>query len=547
MKFFFWFIMMAPGFLYAQTIGNFQSFSFEDITPVWTHFSYDSTLVGHQISNPRAVVGFDGYSHVFTSSDIELEPLIHNGYYYKVSRTLYDVDISGGLIEKIDLNTGKIVWKKSFDLRTSNNREFICRSIIKNGQLILFNLNIITEDPPFPIPIVGVTGFRTEGVLKVRYYDLESSELIEVLESDPFNSDVKKIKSADEFSCRLNILNDSLIEVIEYQLHDSTGARVIIDTLDYNGVYQNTSDTLFSDIMGVDWLDSYWAEAYKVMRDEAGTLYWIDFYVPGDFTLDTARAHIQIYEKEGTKRIMHLPFIDPEPVESWVILGVKEAYILLATYLFEGKSVYYLISKEDGQLIQFFELEKDVDTRIPFFEENGNIMIPITGESIDNKYFLDFWQLDNQRLKLQYQFKLQQENYQILPERMVRLDDGNYLVTVMITEKQSNGFLKGRFMTDFLISPEMLENGLVNTKDISVNRTPLIYPNPSFGSCNVQFQNRLTGNFKLLGPDGKIWKVGGFINQDRLKLNFQDLPNGLYYLSIQAESFLNAYPIVLQK
>lgn len=40
----------------------------------------------------------------------EVDPFLHEGYYYKVARTIYDVDVSGALVEKIDLATGEVVW-----------------------------------------------------------------------------------------------------------------------------------------------------------------------------------------------------------------------------------------------------------------------------------------------------------------------------------------------------------------------------------------------------------------------------------------------------
>ena len=112
----------------AQLAGNYIPLAFENLTPDWITVSMDSTIIDHVIPNPRASdIEFDGYSHVYTSAEIERHPIIKDGFYYKVSKTLYDVDVSGGLIEKIDVKSGKVVWQNSFDLRTEDKREFIER------------------------------------------------------------------------------------------------------------------------------------------------------------------------------------------------------------------------------------------------------------------------------------------------------------------------------------------------------------------------------------------------------------------------------------
>ena len=160
--------------LSAQLPGNYKPLEFDGLVPLWTHVTYDSTIVGHEMTNPRSVgIQFDGYSHVFPSMDIEVEPLIYEGFYYKVSRTIYDTDVSGGLIEKIDLSNGDIIWKQVFDLRTQDRREFIGRTLIKDSKLILIDLDIVTPDhPDVPVPIVAYAGFDTYGILKIREYDL---------------------------------------------------------------------------------------------------------------------------------------------------------------------------------------------------------------------------------------------------------------------------------------------------------------------------------------------------------------------------------------
>ncbi|MEZ4947845.1 MAG: T9SS type A sorting domain-containing protein [Saprospiraceae bacterium] len=543
-------LFFVVGRLYCQTLGNFVPLTFDSIEPLWVHYSYDSTIIGHQIPNRRDLnAEFDGYGHVYTSHDIELRPLIKDGFFYKVSKTIYDADVSGGLIEKIDLSNGQVVWNNTFDLRTENDREFIARSIIKGNQLILFNIRITTVLPVFPLPVVAFADLYTEGVLKIRYYNLETGELEKLIDADSNDPTVKKIKSAEQFSCRLNILNDSLLEVLDYRLDDSTGSRLMIDTLDYQGRYVNQSDTFYSDIKNVDWLDSYWTEAYKVMKDEEDDIYWIDFYVPGDFTTDTARAHMKVLEPGGDKRIIELPFIDPELVQSWVILDVEGDYLLMGTLLFENKVDYYLIAKEDGALIQKYRIDKNIDVNHPIINQDGSLIFPLSGIKENGKYSLDIYKSENETIKLKFQFRHSVPNYQIVPASMVQLENENYLVSVMVTEVLPNNFLRGRFMTDFLISPEMLEKGIVSIQNplkVQGRDDALIFPNPTNGNISIQFHAKKSGKVQVINLEGKTILEKDFKNETSLYLDLSGQQSGLYYLKVfERESYLG-YPIFLK-
>jgi len=150
--------------LLAQQAGNYIPLEFTNLTPSWTHTSVDSTIIGHLPEEYRDLsLGFDGYSHITRSDNIERAPMIVDDYLCIISRTSYDIDVSGGLIEKIDMNTGEKIWQNTFDLRTSSYKEFIERTIIKHDTLILINYNITVPDSPINyFPFVAIPGFTTQ-------------------------------------------------------------------------------------------------------------------------------------------------------------------------------------------------------------------------------------------------------------------------------------------------------------------------------------------------------------------------------------------------
>jgi hypothetical protein len=165
----------------AQEIWTYSPLEFGNLEPKWSSVLVDSSIMGHKITNPRDKhAGFDGYSHIYTSN---MTPLFKDGYQYRFNWTAYDTDLSGGIIEKVDLSDGKIIWKSVFDLRTNTKREFIKKAEIYNNNLVLYNIEITDKDlVDIAIPIVFA--FEAKGLLKVREYDLLSGKLLKVYTSD---------------------------------------------------------------------------------------------------------------------------------------------------------------------------------------------------------------------------------------------------------------------------------------------------------------------------------------------------------------------------
>jgi len=295
--------------LSSQLPGNYQPLEFDDLVPLWTHVTYDSTIVGHDILNPRSVgIEFDGYSHVFPSMDIEIEPLIYQGFYYKVSRTIYDTDVSGGLIEKIDLSNGEIIWKQVFDLRTQDRREFIGRTLIKDDKLILIDLDIITPDhPDVPVPIVAYAGFDTYGILKIREYDLQTGELVCIDVADENDPNVMLIRSAEEYSTRIYMIDDSTFQVIdyknEYQL--DIAPYLLVDTINRQGQYLNSTDTIFSSYQfDADWTDTRRNKSLNVIIDEyTDEIVWFDDYIEGNFNQGDSKGRILKIKNNELKKL----------------------------------------------------------------------------------------------------------------------------------------------------------------------------------------------------------------------------------------------------
>lgn len=513
---------------FSQEIGNYRPLEFDGLLPLWSHVAIDSTIIDHVVPNARDPhTGFDGYSHIYTHPSLMDEELIHGGYLYKIMRTIYDSDISGGLIEKMDLQNGKVQWKAIFDLRSNSFREFIKKAVISNGKLILYAYRIRTSDLEFPIPIVAL--FQAEGTLVTREYDLESGALLHYADNEQLLPSTRIFTTDLDNRIQLNFINDTTLEVLEHRLDASTRACIVIDTIYSNGMYANTSDTIFSEFSDFDWFDSYWSSEYKMLRAADGKLYWLDFYVPGDFTPDPARALLKITDGEQTQTISLDHFNEGSIVKTWRILAVTDEFILLNTHHFDLTSRFIILNKQ-GEFLHAIHSSKDRHAVIPKLDAKGSFVLPEYGGIRNGKHYLDFLIPDADSLKFLSGFAVSDPRYLTIPAEIQRLDNGDIFISVMHTEEDGSNSLKGRFMTDFRVTPQMIGLETVSTDYSKDYADVILYPNPTQDNLTIQFPSKLTGRIFVSNMAGTILKSFQISDVDSYQCNIDELPAGIYIL-----------------
>jgi hypothetical protein len=522
----------------SQGIGNYTPLFFDNLIPEWSSVRIDSTIIGHKIINPRdKYAGFDGYSHVYTHHTIESESLISNDYYYRVAWTSYDTDLSGGIIEKINMTNGKTVWKSVFDLRTNNRREFIKKADIYNGKLVLYNIEITDKDiVGIPIPIVF--GFKAKGVLKLREYDIETGELLNINQTDTLDTSAR-ILSSDLFN-RIQIvrIDESKIKILESVQKDDNGSMLIIDTISTNGIYLNESDTIYSIFKDSDWEDARWSDTYKMIENGDGKLYYMDTYVPGTITQDKPMVTLRSFQNgiELTKLDLNYLNIDNH-VDAWQILSVSNSNILIRSVNFD-KTVDYIIIDKLGKLMNKFNYSsRNSGDVIPALGPNGSLMFAKTGKQANGKNFIDFYQTDQESFKLISSFSISNPIHVAVPSRLINLDDGDFLLDVMHSEEFGNT-TKGRFHTTFRFSP--MQIGVVSNINENKNVPQiLIYPNPAVDYLIIASDSPYD-EVEVTNISGIRIKV---FHKNIQNIDISTMPNGIYFCELRN----NGKPIAREK
>ena len=509
----------------GQEIGNFKPLEIIGLTPNWVHYSFDSTIVGHQIPNPRADrIGFDGYGHVYI--EIPAKHIIKDNYWYKISNTDYDVDISGGLIEKIDLSSGKVVWFFTFDKREQEFRECVHHAELNGEILTVFSLRITSIDSEIALP--SISFFEKPGVLVIRQINIKTGELINKFDADPNADNVKIFRSSFNNQILIRSIDQDQFVVIDHRYeYSKIGAYIIVDTINRYGEFVNKSDTIFSIFEGVNWLNSYRQSWNKILFDERNQLYWVDFYVPQSTSVDTARAVLRIF---GTNyKEIDLKHLDPsDDNRTWFILDVKKNYALIGGSTFNKEKKFYLLNISSGEIV--YQGLYDSDFYELFLNNDGSVLLVenINGDQ-DSLWSIKFYSINTNGIKEISSFKIKNKNYFLVPSKILQIEDGRFLLSFLYSEYDNFSF-KGRFMTDILVKPEDInfqKDEIDSHLFLTNNCTSNIYPNPVSESLIIgdalDFDDII-----IYSADGKILQHQG---SETKQIRLDHYMNGLYFLS----------------
>jgi len=512
----------------SQRAGIYKDLQFDSLYPIWSYTSYDPSIVGYKIDNPRDIgVEFDGYGHVFQNYNIEREPLIEGNDLYIISRTLYDGDLSGALIEKLDIVSGRLIWQSQFDLRTEDAREFIERTYMDADTLIIITYQIVTPDPIIALPVIAASGTSARGVLKIRKYNKYNGEIYSITEPNVDHPDVKLISPGPYDDIQCYPLENNKYELIQFFLRDTFGTRLYIDTLNQSGVKINPTDTIWSEIKDVNWGASYWSFNIKFFRTNSGEIYWLDFIVPDDENPTEPRATINITKNGKLINKISLDHMKPEEVRHWYMRKIDEKLILIANNSFFGQCTYYFIDYE-GIIKNQYTFDGGCFTAYPTLPQSTDFVLPYYFRDDDNLKTLGFFDFRDNSVELISEFHFTDNDYLSAPRKLFQLDNGDYLYFASNREV-FEGFVRGKFMTTYRLPRNFLSSGNELLDD---NQIFKIYPNPLFNTdlLNLYFDEERSGSVLIYSSSGQLVHSSKIVNKRNLVIKLDDFASGIYHV-----------------
>ena len=275
----------------SQDTCQYEELKFLEIEPTWTHLLIDSTIIGYQ--HPDSRYNFDiqnGMNHYnFSHKSIRKDNFIIN-----VMKLNLDADLAGYLVEKIEVETGDLIWQKSIDLRNTEYREAPLDTRIVENKLIIRGGKCIVPDSILG-PFIFSHGV-IDAVFFKRVLDIDTGEEIEYFSTDENNDNIGNIKfRGHEF---YNIFHDDHIEQIESDLKTTSGDFISRRIINNEGIIVSQQDTIITGKYNDrDWQKSNYAGGLRI-RYDGNSYYHLQQFLPDEESTEDFAASIDQYDLE---------------------------------------------------------------------------------------------------------------------------------------------------------------------------------------------------------------------------------------------------------
>jgi len=456
---------------------NFVPIEFDEVEPVWSHVTSDSTIIGY-VSAENPIVEFDGYSHLESSVTLIAEDAI-----YKATRSRQNNDVAGAVMEKLNIETGELIWKKVIDIRTEDRIEYVMNLRLKGDSLIVYSIYL---DEDFKM-ISTVYGFAF-GHLSVRAHDVMTGEILNSTVPDTTISDLVLLKTPFLSDSELHFIDDDKIQVLRLAA-DSAGYFMVIDTMTMNGVKSNPTDIL-SQELELNWSDAIVQRANKFDKDTyTGDIYFLNYYNPRSQSPEHRSAQLLRYGKNGREELS-FDFEEFDDLVALALVKITEAHLIVLAYMSDNTAKILLLNKETG-LIERAISDPEINaasltSQDYYLDEDGEILL-MSSRRDGTDYYLDFLLSEEERFVLKKSLRMSSAGYRAVGSGIYGLDGGGFFIDFFYYEAgAADIFSQGRFTGMMRLTSEDL--GLsTSVEDLleSSNSTFSFYPNPTRGTLTL--------------------------------------------------------------
>ena len=481
-------IFLATFQLQGQLAGfNFVPIEFDEIKPIWGHVTSDSTIIGY-VSDENPIIQFDGYSHIHGSVTLITEDAL-----YKASRSRQNNDIAGSIIEKLNIETGELIWKQVIDLRTEDRIEYVMDLRLKEDSLIVYSIYL---DEGFSL-ISTMLGNAT-GHLSLRVHSIETGELLSRTVPDTTLSDLVVLRTPFYSDSEFHFLDDESIQVMRLG-SDSAGYFLVIDTMTMDGVKVNPTNTL-SQELELNWSDTGLQRANKFKKDPYfGDIYFLNYYRPNSQGSEHRSAQLLRYDKQGREELS-ISFDDFDNLKAFNLVKITRDHLMVMAFM-EDNTVKLLIVNKDTGLIEKTVKNPDINptnliSQDFYLDDNGEILL-VSYDRIGDDYNLNFYLSEDERFVLQKRLTMSAAGYQALVSGIYALDESDFLIEFIYREVAGLPIPKGRFKAMIRLTSEDL--GLsTSVEDLAqnLNSAYSFYPNPTMGALTLN--SEISGTFRIV-------------------------------------------------
>ena len=500
--------LVLISFFQNKIKAQFKELTFDNYTPKWMHFSYDSTM--------ESIGDNNGWDHLLFAS---CKPIVDGDYLYNLS-TNHKMNFQGGLLEKINLKSGEVVWASSFDLRNSSKREYPTTMYMNSKNEIVVLSYRATVDQ--------VNGYWATGRPSARIYDPCTGALKAHLNYD--GTDVTNYPI-----CSFLFKSYPLHSFAEYKIQYIAKSR---DTKSLN--YKST----VMDLNGKKIQENEVVLPFKYKYFSfSGLVNYGDYFISHIGSIndreqpDSAELFLQIFNKDlGLLRnIDILPIVKIN--YDYNVVEVSQDRIMFVALdstndVSNPTILRYFVFDFNGNLVEKFTIrsENTFTVSSAFLRNEKGCVIALSEKISTNNKKLSLYKSDGKgNLSMIKEVTESFPKLYFIPSYLTQLDNGDLLLTGTTNKtKADNSGENLPTVTSILFDKDDL--GLVaSNKNQEQDKEYSIQPNPSHGLFEFQHQSWSKPALLELFSVNKTSAIQRVkIDQFTSSIDFSHIPSGSY-------------------
>jgi hypothetical protein len=514
---------------------------FENILPLWSHLTIDSTIIGYNDSCGLYQKFYpDGMEHL----SFDGGSFVNGDYLYALTMSEIDREASGVIVDKVDLITGELIWQIKHDVRTEPYREGVIKAEVIDDKFILY---CVREDIADSLSTSFTKFNGRSGIYCKRVYDLESGQLIDYY--TPQDSDTLNAKL---FWYNENYILDNRIEVYGDIVGFTAGKGVYLTktTIDTFGHLISGPDTIytgrFSDRSIFDRVFSRCGPQFALT--EEGHHLYIEQYAPLPGVDLSFEAILTEFDEDFNEiRSVDLMTLGLGEFTQLVLSQVTDDYIMVtgckgfnsACSFCDPFFLYF-----DREFNLLYNLDPDNnghDIRVHqtfniIRQDNNNYYIPYQQfNDVGQSKMLIYKSDENEEIELLKELTIKQTEWAGFPEVFLRLDNGDFLMK--ITHSCLIDGDKGSWHPEwFRFAAEDIEL-LSDVSDISDQLPDIVLsPNPVSDILSIKSEVLLQGRLYIHDIHGRLHSSQEISRAYQHDVDVSTLGQGSYMMILEDDN-----------
>jgi len=443
-------------------------------------------------------------------------------------------DVQGSIIQKLDIETGDVLWQNRFDFNTydSSFQEKPIALHVLSGQVVLISYQKTEEYDPngFNFPLTFYLFHSDEVNLVRRIIDIDSGDLISenIINADQFPNGTNG--DSDFSQAIVPVDQDQFIVLKRTNSSDSlnlgfdqTGVQFRIEQTFPFGNYNSLSQ--LGSTLGI----TNKSFGYNFYLNEDLIYYYEKVENRNDLN---KYILIELYQKGNPiEQLIHSYQLNIEETDFGnAVIKYADSNKFIIQIIDDNISKYYLV-KNDGIILQSFRImHNGADlSRVIFSKFKNTDQVIGMGTTVeDNLGQFIFTKISDQEFSYLDTLQLKDEFYTFSPSNLEVLEDKT-LISGQYSFFDING-IQDSWITNFTFGSDVLTSSI----ELDIFSSLSLYPNPIQDSQILHINNLERKNqffeYSIIDFSGKIIS-NGVLNPDN-QIDVSSLKTGIFILNL---------------